>query len=144
MPFEIKWGNIEKTYIYGRFPCKWTWQDIYNIRPNYDDLASSVPHRVDFIADFAEVASLPTNFIANTGKIISRNSDKETFVRGYCIVMDIQPVVQSMISIVTTIMPAINNYIIFVHCLEEALEVVSRNRSDSNSASDNPHTPARI
>lgn len=130
MAIDIKWGNKEKTYVYARFHPRWTWKDNANTRKLYVEMMKTVPHRVDIIADFTGVSTLPANMFVNIRKLINDKLPNE----GYFIMLGTGSFIQNMYQIIVKIIPKIVQQYIIVDTLDKAFEIVASGRSDEELA----------
>lgn len=126
MALKIEWGDESHRYIYTKFYPSWSWQDFRANRPLYEEMVTSVRHRVDYVADLSDIASLPTNMIANSARVFDMRLENE----GYAILVGAGQIIQLTYNMIEAILPIVKNYVIFVDCMDDALEIIARDRHD--------------
>lgn len=121
---KLEWGDESRRYVYTRFPPEWTWQEFHANRLHYEEMLSSVSHRVDFVANLTDTVSMPGNMIANVVTVFNKRLVNE----GSVIVIDAVQIIQVTYNMFASILPSVRHNVIFVANMEEALELVARNR----------------
>lgn len=125
---KIEWGDESRRYVYTRFPSEWMWQEFHENRLQYEEMLSSVRHRVDFIADLTDTVSVPNNMFANIVNIFNQRLANE----GYTIVIGAAQFIQVTFNMFASILPSVRRIVIFVDSMEEALEIVERDRHENS------------
>lgn len=59
MPYTVDWDDYDHTIIYADLGDPWTWEDFVEMFKEIGELAGSVDHRVDVIADAQHQPHLP-------------------------------------------------------------------------------------
>ena len=121
---KLEWGDESRRYAYTRFPSERTWQAFHANRLQYEEMLSSVSHRVDFVADLTDAVVIPGNMVSNIVSVFNKRLENE----GYVILIGAGQMIQLAYNMIETILPIVKNYVIFVANMEEALELVARNR----------------
>lgn len=126
MPIDIRWGNEDKTYVYQTYHSKWTWKEHSEIRKKYHEMIRTVSQRVDTLADFTDVSTLPTNLFSNMREVTSDRLENE----GYFLIFEAGFFVRSMFQIIVRVVPTVAKNYMLVSSLEEAQKIISSGRAD--------------
>lgn len=131
MPIIYRWGNNEKTIIYVQFIDDWSWEDIVPIRKAIVEMLASVPHTVDYIADFQEIDHIPIGALA-VGRTIHKSCVHN---EGVAVIVGLTPILRILFQSFIATYPASKSELALALTLDSAYQVITelqQNRSNDS------------
>jgi len=129
MSINAQWGNNEKTIIIVQFLNDWSWSEIIPVRESIVDMVESVPHIVDYIADFRETDRIPTGGLA-VGRSIYNNRIRN---EGACTVVGVSPILRMLYRTFITAYPIMKNELLFVPTMNLAYQTLAEIQDDRDN-----------
>jgi hypothetical protein len=81
MAIALDWDDESRTTFLQQFVGSWTWQELYDVWEQTDQIMADVPYEVDFILDFTEGSILPEYFFSNLRVMGNLNAATRVGVR---------------------------------------------------------------
>ncbi|MEO1287308.1 MAG: hypothetical protein AAFV93_06035 [Chloroflexota bacterium] len=125
---KVDWGDASRTYIYTKFYPDWTWHEFHNNRLAYRSMIQSVYWRVDYLADFTGISTIPYDFLGH----ISMAFDMRLPNEGYVIVVGANPKIKRIAEFIIKVVPKAKISVIFANTLEEGRDLVDIDRPSAD------------
>ena len=121
MPIVSRWESNEKTIIYIQFVDEWSWSEFTPVRETIAEMLESVPHMVDYIADFREVDHIPSGALA-VGRSIHKSCKHN---EGVAVIVGDAPLLRTLFQSFMIAHPASKSHLILVSTLDEAYQTLA-------------------
>jgi len=121
---RVAWDNIDKTVIRFEFEDSWTWDDLYAASDEATTMLDTVHNMVDFILNVRNANQIPRDFMNHAGDIASGENPK----RGLLIVVGANRLLRTIGGTLRRLFPQATKDVEIVGTLEEAYEVISKQR----------------
>lgn len=117
------WDDAEKSIIRHDFQGKWTWKEFFDAEVLANEMASSVPHRVDIIANMRAGYMPPDNALANARALILRRTPNQGVI-----VVVVNPLLSMTIKIFKQVDTDFDKAVRAADSVNEAREAIKRER----------------
>jgi len=134
MPVKTAWDNPQKDIIRIDVTAPWTWQDYDNCTLQLREMLLSVEHRVDFVADMTESGRVPDS--TNSTQHVKRGRDVRPDNYGITVNVGANTVAKATFNAGTVLSPRNRQTIFFVDTIDEAYELIKKDRQRHNGTED--------